>query len=175
MVTYNYRTWVNDSAPYLNAQNLQELEDNISSNRDHRLSTGNPHNTSIGDLTDVFITSPHENQFLYYDGSSWRNQYMVWRVSGSDIYFPEPVSANGKVGIGTSNPAFKLDLVGGNERIRYSTPFLKLEHYYDTGYGGTLQWLASGSIGKYRIRYNHSSDVLAVSYTHLTLPTICSV
>lgn len=158
--SWNYRTWVNDGGPAINAGNLQEHEDNISSNRAHRNTVGNPHNTKIEDLDDVTIISPVAEQFLYYNGTYWQNQYMMWRKNGNNIYFPHPLGAAGNVGIGTDTPGEKFEISGGNQKIWNTTPTLKLEHTTDSGIGGTINWLGAGASSKYKIRLNHDGNVL---------------
>ena len=69
MTGYSYRDWVNGSPPALNATNLQDMEDNISSNRWHRLITsGNPHKVKLTELDDV--SSYYANSGLKYDATS---------------------------------------------------------------------------------------------------------
>ena len=54
----------------------------------------------LGDLTDVVITSPQENEVLFFDGTDWVNKEIadvlkahVWVLDGGDAdgYDPEPV------------------------------------------------------------------------------------
>lgn len=70
---YNFRIWQNNGPPAINASNLNELELNISANREHRLSTGNVHQTTFSQLLGVNITNPTANQILSYNGSLWVN------------------------------------------------------------------------------------------------------
>ncbi|MEL6846534.1 MAG: hypothetical protein AAFP02_25285, partial [Bacteroidota bacterium] len=60
----------------------------------------------MGDLTDVNGT-PTTGQTLRYNGISWVSTNPIWNTIGGDVY-----RTNGRVGIGTTNPAASLDVRG---------------------------------------------------------------
>ena len=73
-------------------------------------------------------------------------------------------SSNNRVGVGTASPAAPLDLAGN---FIFKSPTNTLYGNFDTTTAG---------YGAFRLQNQGSNyGFIAVSYTHLTLPTICSV
>ena len=61
------------------------------------------------------------------------------------------------------------------EREGNTEALLYIDAYRTSSDGSTLAYLGGSSNSRYALRGAEKETLVAVSYTHLTLPTICSV
>ena len=134
---------------------------------------GNPHNTTLNDLTDVVITTPVANQVLLYSGTGWINSTLdpsllnYWVKTGVNLNY-----TLGDVKVGTGIPSTKFDVDGVITATGGNSTYWNLAYTHSQIAGGDSVHVSTTENTQWDAAYTHSliagGDSIHVSTTENT-------